>query len=234
MPAIQPFPGMPGVGAEKTARHRRVGADGYFDFLPAGVILDGAKARDPDNPDYAADGIAAQRRLRGGLLIGKATSGGKYANSVLGVLQAAVSATGTSVTLTPAQAVELVRRIGPTGTLRLVGPPTAGGTVATWTELYTAVNTSTGVVTVSALDADLVAGSFVAANDGTHTPMSFLSDGWELIVPEDGSDLPLAHLPVRGLAIEDQLLPWPADASLRAWVRASLNAAGGLFQFTTT
>lgn len=216
MPVFQPSTGVPGVGAEKLAAHRTVGADGYLEMLPGGVLLDGARTRDPGNDDPT--------RLRAGLLIGRA--GGKCANSVIGLTQGAIVSTATSVTLTPAAAAELVRRVGPTGTLRFVGPPTAAGTVATFTETYSAVNTSNGVVTISAADAALVTGSLVCADDGSHAPVSFLPDGWELVLPGDGTDLPLNHLPVAGLVDGAKLLPWPADASLRQWVRDQLNASG--------
>jgi hypothetical protein len=231
MPVINPFTGMPGVSSEKISKHRTLGGDGYFDFLPGGLVLDGSKTRDPDNPDYAADGAAAQRRLRAGLLLGIVTATGEYANSIIGAITGAVVATGTSVTLSSAQAVELVRRVGSTGTLRFIGPPTAGGTVATFTETYSAVNTGTGVVTVSALNADLIAGSFVAADDGSYIPRTFLPPGWEMIVPEDSSDLPLAQPPISGNFDSSQLLPWPSDASLKTWIRDQLQTYGN-FVFT--
>lgn len=234
MPVFQPFTGMPGVSAEKLARHRTIAADGYLDFLPGGLVLDGAKTRDPDNPDYSADGAAAQRRLRAGLLVGKVTASGRYANSIVGAITGAASAAATSVTLSAAQAAELVRRVGATGTLRFVGPPTAGGTVATFTETYSAVNTTTGVVTVSGLDADLIAGSFVCDNDGSYLPVTFLPDGWELIVPEDSTHLPFAQPPIAGNVNAANLLPWPSDTALRAWVRSRLNDPTGFGQFVFT
>lgn len=224
MPVFQPSTGMPGISAEKVAKHRTVTADGYLSFLPGGVILSDV-TRDPDNPDYAADGAAAQRRLRSGLLLGKVTASGEWANSVIGALQGAVAAAATSITLTEAQAVELVRRVGSSGTLLLTGPPAAAGTVATQTVTYSAVNTTTGVVTVTALAAAAVAGSFVGANDGSQTPRSFLSDGWELPMPESG-DMPLDKLPLSGNIDASKLLPWPADTSLQQWVRDKINEFG--------
>lgn len=219
MSVFTPFTGLPGISAEKIARHRTVAANGYLDYLPGGKILDATKTRDV----WAPDGDTT--RLQAGLLLGKVTATGRYANCFFGVLQGAVSATGTSVTLTAAQAVELVRRVGSTGTLRFVGPPAAAGTVATFTETYSAVNTTTGVVTVSALDADLIAGALVAANDGSYLPLSFLPDGWETPLPDSG-DLPLPFFPIGGMVDDANLLPWPSDTSLRQWVRDQLNAAG--------
>lgn len=225
MSVFQPSTGMPGFGSEKLAKHRPVAADGYLQFLPGGVVLDGSKMRDPDNPDYPAD-TAGQLRLRAGLLIGKVTSGGKWANSVLGVTQGAYTSGGTSITVTAAQAAEIVRRVGSSGTLKFTGPPSAAGTVATISQSFSAVNTSTGVITVTSLGANLIAGAFVQPADGSETVRSFLPDGWELYMPLDGTDAPLDKVPVEGNVDFSQLLPWPADTSLQQWVRDQLNAYG--------
>jgi hypothetical protein len=343
MPVFAPFPGMPGYGSEKIAKHRPVAADGYLQMLPGGVILDGAKARDPDNPDYNASTDAfAQYRLRAGLLVGKVTANDKWANSVIGRNTGALANGDTTLTLASAQqAVELVRRVGATGTFKVTGPPTAAGTVRTLTATYSAVNTTTGAVTITALganevqtvnlataatagtlrllvqktdgtyaltpavtysatdatllsnlqtaldtatgvvngivataiaatDTDLgfvltysgtgyarntwalaevhtlftgntganvvrtttgVDGRFVTLSlvqptDGSETIRSFVPDGWEVNVPLDGTDAPLDKVPLEGNVDFSQLLPWPADASLKQWVRDSLNTYG--------
>lgn len=343
MPVFQPFPGMPGFGSEKIAKHRPVSADGYLEMLPGGVVLDGSKMRDPDNPDYnASTDPYAQMRLRAGLLVGKITSNSKWANSVIGVSTGALAGTGTTLTLASVQqAVELVRRVGATGTFKLTGPPSESGTVRTSTVTYSAVNTGTGAVTITALgvnqaedvrlapaatggniqlnvqktdgtrvttaniawnatdatflasinsaldtatgvvggivataisatDPDLgftltysgtgyaglswapaqvallgtsntlaytvarttavngafVTGSFIQPTDGSETIRSFLPDGWEVNVPLDSTDAPIDKLPIAGNVAMDQLLPWPADASLKQWVRDQLNTYG--------
>lgn len=151
MSVFEPFVGMPGFSGEKIAKHRPIAADGYLQFLPGGVILDGTKARDPDNPDYSATNPTAQFRLRAGLLVGKA-SNGKWSNSVLGVTNGALIAASTTLTLASAQeGVELVRRLGASGTLKLTGPATAGGPVRTAVVTYSAVNTTNGQVTITAV-----------------------------------------------------------------------------------
>jgi hypothetical protein len=220
--------GMPGVASITGTSPKIVFRQGPEFFLGGGRVINGALSRDSGNTGDLAV-------LRPGLLMGKITASGKYAPSVIGVTQAAVSAAGTTVTVTAAQAVELVRRIGATGTLRLVGPPTAAGTVATFTETYSAVNTGTGAITVSGLDADLVAGSFVVPNDGSQTPVTMISDGTgEKVTDADGNsqDTPFRHLPIAGVITPSQLIPWPADTSLQAWVRTNLStASGGKFIF---
>lgn len=225
MAVFEVFTGMPGVSVEKIARHRTVTADGFLEMQPGGIILDYTKMRDTDNPDL--DPL----RLRAGIMIGKATTGGKYANSVIGALQAAVAAAATTLTLTALQAGEIVRRQGASGTFKLTGPPAAAGTVATQTVTYSAVNTTTGVVTCTALSAAAVAGSFAQPTDGTEAMITFLPDGWEVVLPTTG-DLPLPNLPIGGYIDGAKLLPYPVDVSIRAWVKLQLRAPIGPGRFT--
>lgn len=144
MPVFNPIPGMPGISTEKIARHRVVAADGYLDFLPGGVVLDGTKTRDPGNTDDVT-------RLRAGLLLGKITSSGKYTNAAYGLSAGALTNSGTALASSAAIATELLRRVGATGTFKLTGPPTAAGTVRTRTVTYSALNTTTGDITITAL-----------------------------------------------------------------------------------
>jgi len=218
-------PGMPGMRTAQSAAHRIVFYQGNWDSdLGLGRIIDGSKSRDSGN-------TGDLDVLRPGVLMGKVTASGKYAPSIIGVTTGAVSATGTSVTVSAAQAVELVRRVGATGTIRLVGPPSAAGTVATFTETYSSVNTTTGVITCSSLNADLIAGSFVCADDGSYLPLTLIPDGYGVKVTDtDGStnlDVPFAPFPIAGVITSSQLLPaWPSDTSLQEWVRDKLNLYG--------
>lgn len=216
--------GGPGVRSARTADFRRVFLQSNQEYLSVGRWIDGTKAGDPGN-------TSDTDKLRAGLIMGKITSGGKYATCILGVLQNAESATGTSIDVTVAQAVEIDRRIGQSGTLTLVGPPSAAGTVATFTETFSAVNTSTGEITVSALNADLIAGSFVMHNDGSETPVTFLPDGYPIKVSDpDGtrrSDIEFPKMPISGVIDSSQLIDWPSDTSLQAWLVGQLNAAAG-------
>lgn len=347
MGVFAPYTGMPGVGTEKQSKHRVLSGDGYWDYLPAGIIIDGTKTRDPDNPDYPTDTLG-QKYLRAGLLLGKVAASSKYANSVIGVTQGALTGAGTTITLTAAQAVELNRRVGASGTFTLTGPPAASGTARSVTVTYSAVNTSTGVVTITALgvsfaedvrlnpastggnlqltvmkadgtfvttaniawnatdatylaainsaldtatgaagsivataiaatdpdvgftltyatatyagvtitpakvavlptsstdwyvvprtagvDGRFVAGSWVGDTDGSQTPLTFLPDGYELILPADGTDMPVPKAPTGGRFDGSKLLPWPADSGLKQWVRNALKA-NGLFNFFET
>lgn len=229
MSTLGVIPGLPGVRTALTATARSVFRQGDWEVdLALGKVIAGAYSRDPGN-------TGSLNVLRSGLLMGKRSSDNKWAPSIIGVTTGAVSATGTTVTVSAAQAVELVRRVGATGTLRLVGPPAANGTVATFTETYSAVNTTTGAITTSALDADLVAGSFVCANDGTYLPLSVIPDGFGVLVTDGlgttDLDVPFARLPVGGVLRTDFILPvWPTDTSLRQWIADKMNL-GGKFIF---
>lgn len=218
--------GRPGIGAALTAQRLNVSRNGTLGFFPGGGTIEGTVSRDPGNTDIF--------NLRPGLLMGKITSGGFYAPSIIGVLTDAVSADYTSLTVSAAQAAYLVSRIGATGTLRVVGPPTANGTVATYTTTYTAVNTSTGAVTISSgTKAALAAGSFVVPNDGSQTPITFIPDGYSHVVPDNSADIEFPMIPVSGVVDVANLIPWPTDTSLRTWIRTNLStASGGKFVFS--
>lgn len=143
---IEPIFGRPRIGTERQVVHRIVSRQGMWDFLANGALIDGTKSRDFTN-------TSDTKALRPGLLMGKVTSGGKYAPSVLGVTNGAY-ASGTSLTLTAASAAELARRVGTSGTFKLTGPTAASGVARTLTVTYSAVDTGTGVVTITALGAN--------------------------------------------------------------------------------
>lgn len=218
-----PIVGSPGVGSTyQTAYRRAFFAPMENSFLAGGKTIDGTYARDPGNSLITV--------LRPGLLLGKRTTGGFYAPSIIGVSTGAIIATATSITVSAAEATEIVRRIGATGTLRFVGPPSAAGTVATFTETYSAVNTTTGVITISAADAALIAGSFVCADDGTYLPKSFVPDGYGIQVADSisGSNVYAQEekIAIAGLVDFAQLLPAATDTSLIAWVKEKLKLNG--------
>lgn len=137
------IPGLPGMRSPKTATHRIVFRQDWDYFFGLGKIIDGSKSADPGN---TGDTIV----LRPGVLMGKITASGKYANSIIDVTAGSLSGSGTSITLSANGASELNRRVGSSGTFTLTGPPTANGTARSLTITYSAVNTSSGVVTMTA------------------------------------------------------------------------------------
>ncbi len=226
------FWGLPGIGTARTASHRSIFLQRSENFLAQGRWIDGTKSRDPGN-------VGDPQVLRAGLIMGKITSGGLYAPTILGVTSGAYTSGGTTLTVSAAQAVEIARRIGSSGTatLKAVGPPTAAGTVAATAVTFSAVNQTTGALTVTSLGVDKVAGTFITAADGSETPLSFIPD-WDYgvrVTDIDGTSLATVDfpkLPVSGIIDSSQFINWPSDTSLRAWIVANLNAAfGGQFIF---
>lgn len=223
------FPMMPGITTPRTASHRTIFLQRSESFLSPGKLIDGAKSRDPGNSNIDC--------LRIGLLMGKITSSGLYAPSVLGVTTNAEAIGSTSIEASAAVVTELVRRVGATGTFKLTGPPTANGVVTTETVTYSAASGTT--ITVTAILNAFVAGSFIQPTDGSETPLTFIPDteGYGIAVTDrDGASLTAVEFPrfpVSGIVDSSQLLPaFPSDTSLRAWLLARLNDShGGQFVF---
>jgi hypothetical protein len=216
-----PGPTLPGVLTQRTAPYGLVTL-GQEQFFPGGVVIDGGNARDPLNTPYSYE-------LRAGVLLGKITASGKYGVSVLGLTTAAVTSGGTTVSVAPAVAQELVRRIGNTGTFKLTGPATAGGTVATQVATFSAVNPATGAVTIAAASAACVAGSLVQPTDGSEEPITFVPNGYPLrVVNYDqlNIDVPEARCPIGGVVRSKNIVNWPADPALVAWLTGQLASPG--------
>ena len=218
----------PGVGSAKTARYKVIFKGGILpDVLPGGRSIDATKSRDPSNSDDVAV-------LLSGLLLGKITSSGLYAPSILGVTTGAIAAGATSISVAAAVITELVRRIGSSGTFKLTGPPVASGAVVTETITYSAASGTT--ITCTATTNAFIAGAFVQPTDGSESPLTFVPDGYGIPVLDfDGSSLDsvqLGEVPIGGMIYSDRLVNWPSDTSLRQWIVNRLNdVAGGQFVF---
>jgi hypothetical protein len=229
MPGVAPIiPGLPGVRTPIAATARAVFRNyNFMGALAQGRYIDGVNARDPDN-------TGDTDRLRVGLLMGKITSTGLYANSVIGLTAAAYTSGATSITVTPQCAAEIVRRIGSSGTLNYIGPPSAGGTVAILAIAYSAVNVTTGVITTTSLGANLVTGSLVCANDGSQTPVTFIPEtgpwgGYAIpVTDESGNNITVQFpiVPIVGEVDPTMIVNYPADTSTQAWVKTQLNNVG--------
>jgi hypothetical protein len=199
-------------------------------FLAGGRVIDGTLSRDPGN---SGDTDV----LRSGLMMGKVTASGKYRPSVIGVSTAAYVDNDTTIAVSEATATEISRlkTLGGGGNLSLkfIGPPTAGGTVAATAITVTAVtvNGASSTITVGDLNLNKVAGSFITPADGSETPITFIPDGWGLKVTDNNgaslSDVEFPQVPVAGVIDASQLINWPSDSSLQTWVKQGLNGAGG-------
>ena len=223
--------GLPGMRADRTATPRKllISQQGML-VLPRGRTINGSLSRDPLN-------TGDLDMLRSGMLMGMITASGKFAPSVIGVLPSAHTSSGTSVTsmsIGAANAVELVRRIGDSGTFKLTGPPSAAGTVAETTVTYSAVNQTTGIVTITDIAVNKIAGSFIQPTDGSETPLGLLLSEYGIKVTDKDSanqDSQLDSLLVAGIVDSSQIINWQTDTSLAAYVKAWLRAKGGGWVF---
>jgi hypothetical protein len=221
----------PGIVAGKTFAYRRLlkGNDGLY--LPVGIFIDGSQSRDPLHTSYLDV-------LRAGTILGQITATNLYSPSIIGVTTVAYSAAGslnTQLTVSVADATEIVRRIGSSGTFMITGPPTASGTVAEYTAVtYSAVNTATGVITITALGANYIAGSFIQPDDGAQVMRGLLNreDGLKVTDHDDSNIDPAAQLLIGGTLDSSQILRWPSNAVLIQWIKDKLNAtAAGQYVF---
>ena len=221
--------GLPRVSTSVTATHRIIFRQGdWLSDLAGGKIISGLYSRDTGN-------TGDLDVLRAGLLMGKRTSGGLYAPSIIGLSNAAYAAGATTLTLTAAAVTEITRRIGASGTFRIVGPPGAAGVIAEEEVTYSALPTTT-TATITALNNSYISGSFIMANDGSQDILSVIPDGYGIKVTDtDGTtnlDVPFAQMPIAGVLISANILLWPSDASLREWLVSEMSKHGqGKFVF---
>ncbi|RLC38154.1 hypothetical protein DRH27_02950 [Candidatus Falkowbacteria bacterium] len=219
---------IPQVGSANSATPRIVfktmqGAQ----MFPGGKIIDGSKSRDPSNTGDV-DVLLA------GLLMGKITSGGKYAPSIIGPLTSAYAASDVRFKVGTAVATEIARRIGSTGSVKVTGPPAANGTVATSTMAFTAVDATTGYVTITALGTAFADGSFIQPTDGSETIKTFIPNQTGIKVTSDDSanaNIQFPLMPVGGQLDASQIGNYPSDTSLIAYIKAALRASSLGFVF---
>lgn len=220
--------GQAGMRAGVTADHRIVTRGGQIPALPQGRTIAGACTRDPGNTPVT--------RIRAGMMMGVISTVvnslgtvGYYAPSILGVTTNAEATGSTSIQASAAVVTELLRRCGATGTFKLIGPGSAGGTIITETVAYSAASSTN--ITVTALTNSFIAGSFICPTDGSENPVTFLPNGWPIqAVDGDGNsvDQMMGHVPINAIIDSSELLPaWPSDASLQAWIVSRLSRDGG-------
>ena len=229
---IAPVIGEPRLGTAVTATPRKVFRGTATEaFLPGGKIIDAVKSRDIQNTPIDV--------LQAGKIMGKITSSGLYANSIIGTSNAAYSS-GTSLTVTAATATELARRIGATGQFKLIGPPAANGVVAVQTVTYSAISGTT--VTILALAAAAVSGSLICPTDGSEFMLSFVPDFGQSaygikVTDNDGTNtsvtaVPFPLIPVEGVVDVANLIDWPTDTSIQSYILNELSSPGaGKFVF---
>lgn len=212
---------VPGVRADRTFGAREIKlTDRGLEYLPGGKVINGTLSRDTGN---TGDLVT----LRPGVVMGRITATGKYMPSILGVTGVLhdTSVVTTTMTLPAATVTEIVRNIGASGTFKIIGPPTAAGTVATETVTYSAAASGT-TMTITATSADFASGSIIAPTNGAETPKGIL-DEWVRVTDIDGNavDCQMARLLIAGTVRADQIVYYSSlDASNKAWLKAALNA----------
>lgn len=224
--------GLPGIRADRVAGPPRkvlLTNTGAI-YLPRGRTINGSKSRDPLN-------TGDLDVLRAGMLMGMISASKKFAPSIIGVLPSAHDSSGTTrtaMTLGVANAVELVRRVGASGTFKLTGPPSAAGVVAVTTVTYSAVDVTTGIATITDIAVNKIAGSFIQPTDGSETALGILLSDYGLKVTDKDAasqDTQMPLLLIGGIIDSSQILNWPTDTSLIAYVKAWLRAKGYGFAF---
>lgn len=172
---MRPVLGTPGVSDERSFGHKHVFRDGKYDALPGGGYINCTKSRDP----FTGGPTSV---LSPGTLIGQVGTTQRWATSFFGKLAAGIVAGATSLTVSAAEATEIVRRkAGSTGSLLIVGPPVAGAPAQVGQLTFSAVNTSTGVVTVSATGANEVqTAAFTGTPSGGTFRVGLILPDWSI------------------------------------------------------
>lgn len=220
----------PGIYSGKTFEPRTVLWDDQArEYLPGGGVVDSAKSRDPGNTN-------AINTLRPGNLMGKVSASSKYAPSIIGLTGVLHDTSVVTTTMTlPAEVVaEIQRRIGTSGSFKIVGPPTTAGTVASETVAFSAIATAT-TITITTTSADFAAGSLIMPADGSEAIKGVLDD-FVRTTDIDGNniDASLGRLLISGTIDEEQIVNWSSDASVKTWIKQQLNqpaTACGPFKF---
>jgi len=216
--------GKPGVVGYYDSQPREVFYSGreFAQFWAPPVTIDGTNSSNPLNSPYTW-------LLWAGTPMGRITATAKYANSILGLSSAAATSGATSITTDVNTAAEIVRRIGASGTFKLTGPPTPGGTVAVQVVTYSAVNTTTGVITCTALSAAAVTASLIQPTDGSETILTLLceTNGLQIVdqTHTNRVDVFCGTLLAGGGTINTgMIVNYPSDSSLKTYVKSALKA----------
>lgn len=225
------YPTITGVYTGRSIEPRHLFASGTPKFLPSFAVIDGTKSRDTTNSDSVS-------LLRAGLVLGKITSGGKYAPSILGITGVLhdTSVVTTTMTLPATTVTEISRRLGASGTFKIIGPPTAAGTVATETVTYSAIASAT-TITITATSADFAAGSIIAPVDGSEAPSQFVTHPYGLdVLDVAGSAVDHVQSLVTMADINTSTIVnySSLDASVKTWLKSALrtNNAGSVLTFS--
>lgn len=224
-----PIQGLPSIGTARTATPRRIiwqGSGVSSPVYSGNFVIDGSESRDSGN-------TGDLDVLRAGVLLGKITASGLYAPAFAGQITGDYTSGGTTLTVSAAQAVEINRLVGSSGSSELVciGAPTESGTVAVTAFDHSAIDTSTGAITVTSLGVNKHAGSIIAVNDGRYVPRLVVGDTYGIKVTDsdDNSvDVSSGELLLSAALDTAKIVLYPdsSDTSLVAWVKEQMRLSG--------
>ena len=202
--AITPLTlGTPGSAVSDQVTFSTIWLNGVGDCKPGGGLINVAETRDTGN----SSGVGI---LRTGLLMSYYAAGKDYANWILGVTTGALTGAGTSITISAAGAAELVRKGGATGTFVLTGPEAVAGTTRQVTVTYSAVDTTTGVVTITAIGVNQV-------------------ENVRMNIASTGGNLQLNVSTAAGVRVTTANIAWSAtDATYLASINSALDTSTGV------
>jgi hypothetical protein len=96
--------------------------------------------------------------------------------------------------------------------------------------------TTAGVTAVSADEGAFIAGSLVQPTDGSQTIRTFVDVEEGIRVTDsygNGQDIQFPHLPIGGgVVYSPNIVNYPTDSSLQAWIKAALNSNSVQFAFS--
>lgn len=230
--------GTPGVGTTRNASFRRA-ISANAEYLQGGALVQGSKWYDNGN-------TGSVRTVRAGH-IAKLTSG-KLVPAVLGPTTADYTSGATEITVGVDTALALVQAVGASGTFWLLGgtsAPTTTATVLAVQVTYSAVNTSTGVITITNIGANRPSGSvlttfqpaLLGGTGGlTHPNVGLgIIDKYEgvTVIDEDANsvDVDLAEYAIGGRVDVDQVINWPANAFIAKVLAYNLQLANPRMSF---
>lgn len=144
-------PGVQPTTYTSTPRDVFYGDAEHAQYLPIPATIDGSNSYNMLNQPY-------NWLLYAGTLLGQITSSRKFCPAILGLTTLPLGGSQTTLQTDANTALGITLRAnnGTSGTLTLTGPPVPNGVTRTRTVTYSAINTTSGAITITALFAGAV------------------------------------------------------------------------------
>jgi hypothetical protein len=238
--------GLPGVDAARTVTPRDIlWTDVGAAFAPGFAVIEGASCRD------AGNGTDIHVLRAGYLLSRDPNDSDKYKGTIVGTTTANSASDGTSITVSAADATEINRRYGSSGSgeFYIVSHDSDSPSESTSVNYaqaveHSAINTTTGVITCTALSGDNTfgAGSLLIANEAVRNIVDentiYLNDtfilydryGTRVTNESDTSvDVGFAKVLVAGQVNTSYIVKYPTNVVLRNWLKGELRNGKALW-----